>query len=139
MGKKRRLLAAKGKFGNKFSAHPRYKITDVLPTLKVDDDLKIIAKKIETIENKIFKTQGDVEKAVAAAESTPKAVLSVAATPAPPAVVPVVKSAVTPPPIQTTKGTQVKKKSPITKPTSTTATKRKKATKRKTTSIATKN
>ncbi len=64
MGKKRRLLSAKGKFGNKFSAHPRYKVANTVPVPKVNDDLNIIAKKIETIETEVLKTQDEIEKVV---------------------------------------------------------------------------
>ena len=41
MGRKRRLLAAKSKFGNKFSSHPRYKVANPVSAHRVSDDLSI--------------------------------------------------------------------------------------------------
>lgn len=127
MGKKRRLLAAKGKFGNKFSAHPRYKVTDVVPTLKASDDLKVIAKKIETIETEVLKTEDEIKKVVI--ETTP------VSTPTPA----VTKTAAEPTPTQAAKSTIVEKKAPTKKKATANTTKRKSTTKRKTTSTTAKN
>ncbi len=64
MGKKRRILAAKGKFGNKFSAHPRYNTSQTTtPTAEVEQ-IKVIAKKIETIEQEIKVTEEAVSEVV---------------------------------------------------------------------------
>ena len=63
MGKKRRILAAKGKFGNKFSAHPRYGTTQTVEA----EQIKVIAKKIETIEQEVKATEDAVSEVVATA------------------------------------------------------------------------
>ena len=60
MGRKRRLLSAKGKFGNKFNTHPIYSNTDTTENTKdtqVVEDIKVIAKKIDTIEQEVKATQ----------------------------------------------------------------------------------
>tara|TARA_E500000331_G_scaffold181304_1_gene174623 strand:+ start:928 stop:1329 length:402 start_codon:yes stop_codon:yes gene_type:complete len=133
MGKKRRLLSAKGKFGNKFSAHPRYKAVNPVPAPKVNDDLSIIAKKIETIETEVLKTQDEIKKVVIEATPTPEPAVAEAPTPV------VTETVTTAAPTQAAKSTIVKKKAPAKKKAATSATKRKSTTKRKTTSTTAKN
>ena len=133
MGKKRRLLSAKGKFGNKFSSHPRYKVANTVPVPKVNDDLNIIAKKIETIETEVLKTQDEIEKVVIEATPAPEPVVAEAPTPV------VAETVTTAAPTQAAKSTIVKKKTPAKKKAATSATKRKSTTKRKTTSTTAKN
>tara|TARA_B100001094_G_scaffold274355_1_gene281302 strand:+ start:1533 stop:1886 length:354 start_codon:yes stop_codon:yes gene_type:complete len=82
MGRKRRLLAAKSKFGNKFSSHPRYKTLKSVSTPKVNDDMSIIAKKIETIETEVLEAQDEITKVVIEATPEPEPVLVEPATPA---------------------------------------------------------
>ena len=133
MGKKRRLLSAKGKFGNKFSAHPRYKVVNTVPVPKVNDDLNIIAKKIETIETEVLKTQDEIKKVVIEATPAPEPVVAEAPTPV------VTETVTTAAPTQAAKSTIVKKKAPAKKKAATSATKRKSITNRKTTSTTAKN
>lgn len=81
MGRKRRLLAAKSKFGNKFSSHPRYKALKSVSTLKVNDDLSVIAEKVETIETEVLETQNEIAKVVVEATPEPEPVVVEAPTP----------------------------------------------------------
>jgi len=69
MGKKRRILAAKGKYGNKFSEHPRYKaVIPASPAPTATEQIKVIAKKVETIEQEVKVAEEEVIEAVVAAE-----------------------------------------------------------------------
>ena len=136
MGKKRRLLASKGKFGNKFSAHPRYKVekvTEVTSTLKVDDDISVIAKKIENIETEVLRTQDEIKKV--AIEATPVIEPAVALSPAPT----ITKTVIAATPTESVKSKIAKKSAPMRKKVVANTTKRKSTTKRKTTSTTTKN
>tara|TARA_A200000159_G_C7024761_1_gene215426 strand:- start:114 stop:467 length:354 start_codon:yes stop_codon:yes gene_type:complete len=81
MGKKRRLLAAKNKFGKKFSSHPRYKALKPVSTPEVNDDLNVIAKKIKTIETEVLETQEEINKVVIDASVPPEPVVVEAPTP----------------------------------------------------------
>lgn len=77
MGRKRRLLAAKGKFGNKFNTHPIYsstKTTENTTDTQTIEDIKVIAKKIDTIEQEVIKTEQKAESVISAivSEETPK-------------------------------------------------------------------
>ena len=77
MGRKRRLLAAKGKFQNKFNTHPRYVTTEVTtePSDIIESEqIDIIAKKVETIEQEVIKTEQRAENIISAivSEETPK-------------------------------------------------------------------
>jgi uncharacterized protein (UPF0335 family) len=83
MGKKRRILAAKGKFGNKFSAHPRYGTPETKTPIVEVEQIKVIAKKIETIEQEVKDTEDAVSEVLTAVTTQspikPKAESSVVA------------------------------------------------------------
>ena len=76
MGRKRRLLSAKGKFGNKFNTHPIYsstKTTENTTDTQTIEDIKVIAKKIDTIEEEVKATQEAANKVITeATETIPK-------------------------------------------------------------------
>ena len=66
MGRKRRLLAARGKFGNKFSAHPRYAGTQTQTTTETTqqqvEDVAIIAEQVETIAQEVVATEQETNE-----------------------------------------------------------------------------
>ena len=68
MGRKRRLLAARGKFGNKFSAHPRYAGTQTQTTTETTqqkvEDVAIIAEQVETIAQEVVATEEETNEVI---------------------------------------------------------------------------
>ncbi len=82
MGRKRRLISARGKFANKYAAHPRYAITAVADTTTIaeetvpavetnaNEDIKIIAKQVEAIAQEVVVAEEKINEVVSTATPT---------------------------------------------------------------------
>tara|TARA_Y100001963_G_C6396375_1_gene272124 strand:- start:160 stop:489 length:330 start_codon:yes stop_codon:yes gene_type:complete len=78
MGKKRRIIARGTKFAAKYASHPATReTTATTTTVEVANEIKVIANKVESIEQEIVATNKEAESVIAAkVEQTPVATVS---------------------------------------------------------------